>query len=83
MSLLQTKYVNDEIHYLFACCYERKIGLNAWKGDILYTHAKDEAAARFICTQNLIGLRCEFRLVAIAPAIGFKVLDEHAEKLIA
>lgn len=83
MSLLQEKVIDGETHYLYSCCYERKTGPTTWLGDILYTHAKDAPHARFLFTQNLTTLGCVFRIVAVAPAIGFQVLDDHGEKLIA
>ncbi len=74
--------INSEGKILYAICAEkvyRRTGNVA--ADIIYVHAADDGEARWIFGQDR-DFR-GFRIVAVAPAIGFHVADNHGEKLIA
>lgn len=49
----------------------------AWIAEIHHCHARDEREARFHLGRG------DYRIVAVAPAIGYHVADEHGERLIA
>jgi hypothetical protein len=76
---------------LFAVMVERwnvrlNRGLGGWEPEgIIYMHAKDsvECRATFLNANYLRGRRIAEGSHAVAPAIGFKVLDNHGERLIA
>lgn len=73
----------EEGRALYAVVYERPNTpgrFPAWvPGNIVYMRAKDAANARFLFL-NAQG-RARVRIVGIAPAVGYHVLDEHGDKL--
>lgn len=79
MSLLST---NSEGKTLYAICAEkhnRRTG--AIVPQILHVHADSEGEARWIFSQDSAHRR--YKIIAVAPAVGFHVADEHGEQLIA
>lgn len=51
------------------------------KIDTIYTHAETEGEARFLFSQDPDYGR--HRIIAVAPAIGYHVADNHGDRLIA
>jgi hypothetical protein len=72
-----------EVKIFYAVAYEY-IENEHVKGGIEHMHAKDVPEARHAFVSGHPELvNKHLRIVGIAPAIGFKVLDEHGDKLIA
>ena len=74
--------MNDEhekrILYAVAC--EQLVDGQTVIPQMVYLHAVDGAHARWQFTQDPIH-RKHFRIVAIAPVIGYNVLDNHGDEL--
>lgn len=70
--------INDKP--LYACAIERLKG-GKWKPEMIYTHAQDQTEALKQLGKDAIDNRV--RIVGIGRAIGFKVMDNHGERLLA
>lgn len=78
MSVLVT---NEEGKILYAICAERSNRRGQVLPTILHVHASNEGEARWIFGQDADHRK--FRIIAVAPVIGFHVADNHGDVLIA
>lgn len=79
MSILS---VNAEGKTLYGICAEkRNRRTGKVRTQIIHVHAESEGEARWIFGQDPDQKR--YRIIAVAPAVGFHVADEHGEQLIA
>lgn len=72
----------NEKPILYAVASEKPVGYGrnrTWIPEIVYCHAVDAAHARWIFTSDPHHRGA--RIVAIAPAVGYHVNDEHGEQL--
>jgi len=73
---------NDEGKILYAICAERRHKRTGYViPQIIHVHASNEGEARWIFGQDPD--QKHYRIVAVAPAVGFHVADNHGEMLVA
>jgi hypothetical protein len=73
--------VNSEGKTLYAICVEKHNRRGQVLPDIIYVHASNDGEARWIFGQD--SDYRQFKIIAVAPAVGYFVADNHGDVLIA
>lgn len=64
---------------LYAIAFNIKRGRHWFPHPVEYVHAEDAATARNIAIRSF---KEQIDIIAVAPAIGFHVADNHGERLV-